>query len=135
MMIDFATLTGSVVIALGDEMAGLFASSDTLADALLHAAKTSGDQLWRMPLYHEYLESYHSEIADLMNSGGGRDAGSIKGALFLHEFVGKVPWAHLDIAGSAFINKPRHHYPTRGTGYGVRLLIDFFASFAHTARD
>jgi leucyl aminopeptidase len=125
-MIDLATLTGGVVVALGEEVAGLFSNNDTLAEKLLEAGRTTGELVWRLPLHLDYKEMLKSKIADIKNSGGGRLASPIKGALFIHEFVGnKVPWAHIDIAGLAYPSTPKHYYPTNATGAGVRLLIEF----------
>lgn len=124
-LVDLATLTGGVVIALGDEIAGLFANDEELAQRLLAASKRSGELLWKMPLYEGYADCLKSDIADLTNLGG-REASSMKGALFLREFVGKATkWAHIDIAGTAYWTKPKHYHPTHATGFGVRLLIDF----------
>lgn len=123
-IIDLATLTGNVVLALGEQMAGFCANDDTLANGLMDAAAKTSDLLWRLPLYNDYKESFKSDIADLVNSGG-RDAGSIKAALFLQEFIGSAKWAHIDIAGAAFWSKPRYYNTTKATGYGVRLLIEF----------
>ena len=123
-VIDLATLTGNVVAALGEQMAGFCANDDALANALMEAATKTSDLLWRLPLFNEYKEAFKSDIADLVNSGG-RDAGSIKGALFLQEFIGSAKWAHIDIAGAAFWSKPKHYNPTKATGYGVRLLVEF----------
>lgn len=130
LMIDLATLTGGIVVALGEEIAGLFSNCDTLANELLKASSHTGEPLWRMPLNEDYKDCLKSDIADLINSGG-RDASSMKGALFLQEFVGSISWAHLDIAGAAYFNKPKYYHPTRATGYGVRLLIDFLRARAH----
>jgi leucyl aminopeptidase len=123
-LIDLATLTGGVVIALGEEIAGLFSNHDALANDLVAASLSSNESLWRLPLNEDYKDSFKSEVADLINSSG-REASSMKGALFLQEFVGKTPWAHLDIAGTAYFSKPKYYHPTKATGYGVRLLIDF----------
>ncbi|MBU6384206.1 MAG: leucyl aminopeptidase [Verrucomicrobia bacterium] len=123
-IIDVATLTGACVIALGDDISGLFSHHDELADELLEASEYSDEITWRMPLHADYLESYKSEIADLINSGS-REGAAIKAALFLKEFAGDIPWAHIDIAGPAFIPKPKHYNPMKGTGYGLRLLVEF----------
>lgn len=124
-MIDLATLTGNIVMALGEEFSGLFSNSDALADDLMKASHKTSELLWRMPLYGEYRDSLKSDIADMTNIGG-KEAGAIKAALFLQEFIGSgTSWAHLDIAGPAYSSKPKHYSPTRSTGYGVRLLIDF----------
>lgn len=124
LVIDLATLTGAAVVALGEEVAALFTPDEKLAKELLASSDSTGEPLCRLPLWESYLESFKSEIADLVNSGG-REAGAVKAALFLQEFVGKdVPWAHLDIAGPAYYTKPKHYHNTRATGYGVRLLVD-----------
>ncbi len=125
-MVDLATLTGNVILALGEHVAGFCANDDKLSEQLMEASAKSSDFLWRLPLWKEYKEAFKSDIADLLNSGG-RDAGSIKGAIFLHEFVGKTKWAHIDIAGTAFWSKGRHYNPTKATGYGVRLLVEFLS--------
>ena len=124
LMIDLATLTGGVVIALGDEIAGLFCNHDALAKDLLHSSEQTGEEIWRLPLPEDYKEMLKSEIADLVNSAG-RSASSITGALFLQEFCGGVPWAHLDIAGTAYQPKPKFYNTSKATGFGLRLLINF----------
>jgi leucyl aminopeptidase len=123
-VIDLATLTGNVVLALGEQMAGFCANDDALANSLMDASAKTSDLLWRLPLFHEYKDAFKSDIADMVNSGG-RDAGSIKAALFLHEFIGSAKWAHIDIAGAAYWSKPKYYHPTKATGYGVRLLVEF----------
>lgn len=123
-LIDLATLTGAVVVALGENVAGLCSNDDVLSAQLLDASKDSTDALWRLPLVNEYKDQLKSGIADLINSGG-RAAGSITAALFLQEFVGETKWAHLDIAGGAYLSKPRDYHPTKATGYGVQLLVKF----------
>lgn len=125
-LIDLATLTGNVILALGDQMAGFCSNDDALANGLMDATEKTADLLWRLPLVDDYKEAFKSDIADLVNSGG-RYAGSIKGALFLHEFIGNAKWAHLDIAGTAFLSKSKFYQPTKATGYGVRLLIEFLS--------
>ncbi len=127
-MIDFATLTGGVVVALGNGIAGLFTDDDRLAQALKVASDSTHEPLWRMPLYPPYEEKLKSEIADISNVGG-RAASSITAALFLKHFVDKkIPWAHIDIAGTAFLDKEFHYWPKNGVGFGVRLMIDFLKS-------
>lgn len=128
-MIDVASLTGAIVIALGENVAGLFSTQDHLSHELLKASAETDELLWRMPLHEDYRESMKSEIADLINSGT-RDGSSIKAALFLQEFVGEVPWAHLDIAGSCYHTKPKFYYTSPATGFGVRLLVEFLANKA-----
>lgn len=121
LMVDLATLTGAIVVALGHECAGLFANDEELAGQLLEAASGSGDKLWRMPLSEDYDQLLKSDIADMKNIGG-RPAGSISAAQFLKRFVGDTPWAHLDIAGMAWATKPKAGSPKGATGFGVRLL-------------
>ncbi|MCH9627169.1 MAG: putative cytosol aminopeptidase [Chlamydiales bacterium] len=123
-MIDLATLTGSMVMALGEGMSGLFCNDEKLTDQLLQASHHTSEILWRMPLHHPYKEMLKSDIADIRNIGG-RPAGAITAALFLQEFVEKTPWAHIDIAGTAFQSKERGYWPKNGVGFGVRLLVDF----------
>jgi leucyl aminopeptidase len=123
-VIDLATLTGAIVVALGPWMAGLFSNDDSLAEELLAAARAAGEPAWRMPLPPEMEDLIKSPIADLKNTGG-RNGGSINAALFLQHFVGKVPWAHLDIAGPASVDKERGYNTRGGTGAGVRLLAEW----------
>lgn len=123
-IVDMATLTGACVVALGDDYAGLFSNDDPLAVSLLDAAEKADELLWRLPVHGDYKESLKSDIADIVNSSG-REAGAIKAALFLQEFTEKIPWAHIDIAGPAYVPKPKHYNPIKGTGYGVRLLVEF----------
>ena len=121
-MIDLATLTGAIIISLGKDLGGLFSNDDTLADNLLAASKASGDILWRMPMPPQYDKNIDSAVADMKNVGP-RYGGSITAALFIQRFVNKLPWAHLDIASTAW--KPNSTVPTipsGATGFGVRLL-------------
>lgn len=122
-IVDFATLTGAIVIALGEETSGVMSNSDKLADQLYKAGQDTHDRVWRLPLYPEYTKQLKSDVADLKNTGG-RQAGSITAALFLQEFVGETPWAHCDIAGTAYLSKERHYKPKNATGVGVRLMVD-----------
>ncbi|MBE9173647.1 leucyl aminopeptidase [Cyanobium sp. LEGE 06143] len=124
-VVDLATLTGACVIALGDEMAGLWSNSDGLAEALLTAGAAGGEALWRMPLRVSYKKGLKSGVADLKNTGP-RPGGSITAALFLQDFVTKgLPWAHLDIAGTVWSDKGRGLDPAGATGYGVRTLVEW----------
>ncbi|WP_379920801.1 leucyl aminopeptidase [Erythrobacter sp. R86502] len=124
-IVDLATLTGAMIIALGNEHGGMFANDDTLAQQLTAAGKTSGDKLWRMPLGPNYDKLIDSPIADIKNVGP-REAGSITAAQFLQRFIRNgTPWAHLDIAGMVWSNKPGHTWDKGATGYGVRLLDQF----------
>jgi leucyl aminopeptidase len=127
-MIDLATLTGAMIIALGHEHAGIFANDDGLADELLAAGKASGDKLWRLPLGDAYDKLIASQIADMKNVGP-REGGSITAAQFLKRFVQDgVRWAHLDIAGMVWASKDSALFEKGATGYGVRLLDRFVAS-------
>jgi leucyl aminopeptidase len=120
-MIDLATLTGAIIIALGHEHAGLFSNDDKLADRLLKAGLATGERLWRMPLGPEYDKKIESKFADMKNVGG-RDAGSITAAQLLLRFVDKTPWAHLDIAGTGMGSTQNEINKSWASGFGVRLL-------------
>jgi leucyl aminopeptidase len=126
-LIDLATLTGAIVVALGDTLAGLFSNDDTLAQQLIQAGEKTGERLWRMPLGEEHSEAIKGDLADLRNTGKKKgQAGSSVGAAFLKEFVGELPWAHLDIAGTAFNeNETRGEVPRYATGFGIRLLLQY----------
>lgn len=124
-IIDFATLTGAIDIALGPEATGLFSNNEALANQLLTAGEETYERLWRLPLYSEYRDNLKSDIADIKNIGG-RSGGSIIAAIFLKEFIGELPWAHLDIASSAFLSENRRYHPKLATGIGVRLMVQFF---------
>ena len=126
-MIDLATLTGAIIIALGHEHAGLFSNNDELADRLAIAGKAVGELVWRMPLADAYDRQLDSDAADVKNISGGRDAGSITAAQFLQRFVNKTPWVHLDIAGTAWSKKDAPTVPKGATAFGVRLLERFIA--------
>jgi leucyl aminopeptidase len=126
-LIDLATLTGAMIVALGHEHGGLFSNDDALAEGLLGAGKASGDALWRFPLGDAYDKLIDSPIADMKNTGG-RFAGSITAAQFIKRFVDDgVAWAHLDIAGMVWADKPGPVWDKGATGYGVRLLDRFVA--------
>jgi leucyl aminopeptidase len=125
-MIDLATLTGSIMVALGHEYAGLYANDDKLAEALLAAGAGSGERLWRMPLSEAYDDLIKSDIADLKNDGG-RWGDSINAAIMLKRFVGKTAWAHLDIAGTAWTDEDQPTAPKGATGFGVQLLDRYVA--------
>ena len=124
-IVDLATLTGAMVISLGHEQAGIFSNDEKLADRLLAAGKTSGDRLWRFPLSPAYDKLIDSPIADMKNVGP-RYGGSITAAQFLQRFIEDgTPWAHLDIAGMAWADKPGATWDKGATGYGVRLLDQY----------
>ncbi|MGJ4889593.1 leucyl aminopeptidase [Bradyrhizobium sp. HKCCYLRH3099] len=120
-MIDLATLTGAILVALGTEHAGLFTNNDDLADKLVKAGQETGEKVWRMPLGPEYDKLIDSQFADMKNTGG-RHGGSITAAQFLQRFVNDTPWAHLDIAGTAMGAPKSEINQSWGSGYGVRLL-------------
>jgi leucyl aminopeptidase len=126
-MVDLATLTGAIIIALGHEHAGLFSNDEDLAAKLLAAGTASGEKLWRLPLGKEYDKQIKSDIADMKNIGG-RPGGSITAAQFIARFVNDKPWAHLDIAGTAWTTKDLATTPKGATGFGVRLLDTLVAS-------
>jgi leucyl aminopeptidase len=121
-MIDLATLTGAIIVALGHQHAGILSNDDDLADAIAAAGTAVGERVWRLPLDASYDDDIKSDIADMHNVGRGRSAGSIAGAKLLEQFVGKVPWAHLDIAGVTWSKAAKPTVPKGGTGFGVRLL-------------
>jgi len=126
-IVDLATLTGANVIALGDDIAGLYTPDDALAGQLEQAASESGEKIWRMPLEEKYFEGLKSGIADMKNTGP-RPGGSITAALFLKQFVKDTAWAHLDIAGPVWADKENGYNGPGATGYGVRLLVDWVLS-------
>lgn len=123
-IIDFATLTGAIEIALGNETSGLMSNNDALCDSLIRSTSATFERAWRLPLYEEYRDQIKSEIADIKNIGG-RPAGSITAAIFLQEFVDNVPWAHFDIAGTAYLNENRRYHPKFATGTGVRTMVHY----------
>jgi leucyl aminopeptidase len=127
-LIDLATLTGAIIIALGAFATGLMTNNQELADFVKEAGEVSGERVWQLPLYDDYKTQIKSDVADLENSGG-RPAGSITAAIFLKEFVGDVPWVHLDIAGTATMDESIMNYaknpflPKEGaTGVGTRMM-------------
>jgi leucyl aminopeptidase len=120
-LIDVATLTGAVVIALGKLTSAVFGTPDSWVEHVRRAAERGGDRVWPMPLVEEYRDQLKSEIADFTNTGG-RAAGSITAALFLMEFSGDLPWAHLDIAGTAWADEGAPFMPKGATGVAVRTL-------------
>jgi leucyl aminopeptidase len=122
-LIDLATLTGAIVTTFGSSFAGLFSNNDALADAIVDAGEHTGELVWRLPLHREYAKKLDGRYADLRNVPGDRKAGSITAAEFLKRFVGDVPWAHLDIAGTAW-DLGRPYAPRGASGFGVRLLVE-----------
>jgi len=124
MIVDAATLTGAVVVALGEDMAGILGNDDTLLEKIQAAGKTTGEQVWPLPLTDAYRAHVKSDRADVKNVGKGRNAGTIAGAAFLEKFVPKkTPWVHIDLAGAAMRSEAGPYWPKAGTGWGVRLLV------------
>ena len=128
-ILDYATLTGACVVALGSEAAGLYSSDDELARKLIEAGERVGDRVWRMPLWDEYKELIRSEWADMKNSGG-RWAGANTAAIFLKEFVDCPSWAHLDIAGTAYAESENAREARGASGAGVRVTLEFLRSLS-----
>ena len=127
-LIDLATLTGGILYALGDMAAGLFSNNDDLAGELFKSGEKTGERLWRFPIYKEYCDSLKGDLSDLRNISRLKKgyASSITAAAFIKEFVQDIPWAHIDIAGTAFNEgSARGETPQFGTGFGVRLLLDY----------
>ncbi len=130
-VIDVATLTGAVVIALGHYGAAVLSNHDGLAGRIEAAARTSGERIWRLPIWEEYSDHLKGETADLKNiADANAGGGTIAGGAFLREFVNDTPWAHLDIAGTAYWEKDRPSYPKGPSGFGVRLLLDLIEGYS-----
>jgi len=128
-VVDLATLTGACVVALGHHAMGLMTADDDLAAALEAAGERTGERTWRLPLWDDYRRQLDSEVADIKNSGSG-GAGATLAGIFLREFVGDHPWAHLDIAGTAWAEETRGYQPEGATGVGVRLLVEWLGTGA-----
>ena len=122
-IIDFATLTGAALIALGTDVAAMFSNNRELAENVKAAAFAAGEKVWELPLEKDYKKLNKSEVADIANIPSGNYAGTIAAALFLQEFIGDKPWVHFDIAGPAFADKPSALSPKGGTGFGVRTVL------------
>jgi leucyl aminopeptidase len=122
-LVDVATLTGAVVVALGRSTSGIFGTPDRWVDQVRRVADRAGDRCWQLPIFDEYKDQLKSEIADIVNTGG-RPAGSITAALFLKEFTGGLPWAHLDIAGTAWAEDAKPYLPKGPSGVAVRTLAE-----------
>ncbi|MCQ0988426.1 leucyl aminopeptidase [Jiella marina] len=121
-MVNLATLTGAIIVALGNHHAGLFSNNDDLATRLADSGKVTGEKVWRLPLGPEYDKMIEGKFADIKNIGGGRAAGSITAAQFLQRFVNDLPWAHLDVAGTAMGSPANEYNQSWASGFGVRLL-------------
>lgn len=128
-ILDLATLTGACVVALGEDMAGLFSPDPQLSARILAAAQASGEKIWQLPMEESYFEGLSSVVADMKNTGP-RWGGAITAALFLNQFVEKTPWAHLDVAGPVWSDKDLGYINKGGTGYGVRTLVEWIQSYA-----
>lgn len=126
-VIDIATLTGACVVALGSQAGGIMGNSQELIDKLIKTADNNGERFWQLPMYEEYKEGLKSDVADMRNTGG-RGGGASAAGMFLQEFVKDVAWAHLDIAGVAFLEKPQKELIKGATGVGVRTLINYILS-------
>ncbi|VFJ15094.1 leucyl aminopeptidase [Candidatus Nitrosocosmicus franklandus] len=126
-VVDFATLTGACIIALGTNVAGIIGNNDKLIHGLISASKTTGEKIWQLPLFEEYFDLIKSNVASIKNIGG-RTGGTITAAAFLSKFVDSVPWAHFDIAGTAWTQDgtaERSYNPKGATGFGIRLLLNY----------
>jgi leucyl aminopeptidase len=128
-IVDLATLTGAIIVALADVYAGLFSNDDDLSKLLEECGQKTGERVWRFPIGNEYDDMINSDIADMKNVGSGRGAGSITAAQFLHRFVGKTKWAHLDIAGVAWRGKGDAMAVKGASGFGVRLLDELVKKY------
>jgi leucyl aminopeptidase len=128
-IVDLATLTGAIMVALGRKRSGLFCNDEALAGELMEAADTAGEQFWRMPLDEDFEPMLASEVADIKNTSGSRYGGAVFAAMFLKEFVAEgIPWAHLDIAGAARAENDYDEVPKGGSGVGVRTLLSWLAA-------
>jgi leucyl aminopeptidase len=126
-IVDLATLTGACVIALGKWASGLFGNHEGLVEAVRAAGETTAERAWPMPLWEEHREAVKSKVADVKNTGAGRNAGASTAAAFLADFAGDTPWVHLDIAGTGWTTTPGPYQPFGATGVGVRLLLELVA--------
>ncbi|MBO9542127.1 leucyl aminopeptidase [bacterium] len=124
--IDLATLTGSIIVALGGHVTGLFSNDQALSDGLYQSGQTTGERVWPMPTWEVYADRAESDIADLKNADPRR-GDAINAAKFLERFVGERPWAHLDIAGPSWLDADRPYETKGGTGHGIRLLVDYLS--------
>lgn len=126
-IIDYATLTGAIMVALGDKVTGMMSSDDMLAEKFAKAGLDTYERVWRMPIYEEYGEALKSDVADFKNAGD-RLGGAITAALFLQKFVENIPWVHFDIAGTAYLAKEDRYLPKGASGVGIRLTLAFLDS-------
>ena len=128
-IVDLATLTGACIVALGRKVAGLMGNHVGWIDQVHTASERSGEPAWPLPLFEGYRSQIESDIADVKNIGGGRYGGALTAGLFLKEFVGDVPWAHLDIAGPARSEEDDGYVQKGGTGFGVRTLAELVTTY------
>ncbi len=133
-IVDLATLTGAAMVALGRKIAGLMGNHDAWMEQVSDAADRAGEKVWPLPLPDEYRTKIDSEVADIRNTGGDRYGGALTAGLFLKEFVGDVPWTHLDIAGPARSEEDDAYTPKGGSGFGVRTMIELLTHFRRPAR-
>ncbi|HVR73769.1 MAG TPA: leucyl aminopeptidase [Planctomycetota bacterium] len=132
-MVDFATLTGACLVALGTQVSGLVTNNTSLGDLVFAAGEACGERVWKLPLYDEFLEATKSTVADLKNSAG-RSGGAITAAAFLSHFVGKTPWCHVDIAGTAWAERDSGPLVAGATGVGLRLAVEVVSALAARPR-
>ena len=123
-IVDYATLTGACVVALGNDVAGLMTNDESWCGAVKSAADKCGEPMWQLPMFPEFGEQIRSEVADIKNVGEGRWGGAITAAKFLEEFVAGKPWVHIDIAGPSFLEGAKPWIDAGGSGFGVRTLVE-----------
>ena len=128
-IVDVATLTGAMRVALGTVCSGAFANDQEIVNGVIAAGAEAGEKIWQMPMYEEYKEQNKSDVADIKNTGG-RAAGAVTAAQFVGEFAGDTPWVHLDIAGTSMSDKERSYVVKGATGVPVRTLVNFVLSLA-----
>ena len=127
-IIDFATLTGACIIALGNNVAGIVSNNEKLTKRINESSKRTTEQIWELPLNQDFMDMIKSEVADMKNIGIGRAAGTITAAAFLRNAIENTPWTHIDIAGVAWTQvstKEKSYNPKGATGFGVRLILDY----------
>jgi leucyl aminopeptidase len=127
-IIDFATLTGACIVALGNNVAGLVSNNKIVAKKIMNASEKTSEEVWELPINDDYMDMIKSSVADMKNVGIGRAAGTITAAAFLANAIDNTPWAHIDIAGTAWTqdaSKKKAYNPKGATGFGVRLILDF----------
>ena len=124
-IIDLATLTGAIIVSIGQDKAGMFSNDNSFLKLLEDVGKKVGEEVWNMPIDDSYEKDIKSDIADMKNVGSGRGAGSTAGAIFLKRFIKDTKWMHLDIAGVTWAKSDKPCIPKGGTGFGVKLLDEF----------